>query len=65
LIEIGIYSGDKAARPLYLKKHRIRSDQNTITLTVAGKPVRAGIDPNFLLIDQKPADNTREIKLLD
>lgn len=36
-------------RPLYVRKHRIRSGEQTITVTVPRKPVLAGIDPYHLL----------------
>jgi ABC-2 type transport system permease protein len=66
-IEIGIYPGAKAdkviEKPLYLQKHCIHSGQQTITVMVPGKPSRAGIDPNNLLIDWEVDDNTEEVKL--
>jgi len=52
-IEIGIFApnenGEELAKPLYLQKQRIRSGAQTITLTVRGRPVLAGIDPHHLL----------------
>ena len=35
--------------PLYVRKHRIRSGEQTITVTVPGRPAHAGIDPYHLL----------------
>lgn len=35
----------------HVQKHRIRSGEQTITLTVPRKPVRAGIDPRFLIVE--------------
>jgi ABC-2 type transport system permease protein len=59
-IEIGVFaeSGD----PLYLKKHRIHTGKQTIRVIVPEKPARAGIDPNFLLVDLKMQDNSKDIK---
>ena len=56
LVDIGVF-GDNDA-PLYLQKHRVRSGESTFTLEVAGKPVRAGIDPVVKLVDRRPDDNT-------
>lgn len=61
-IPIGIFamheSGrDELSAPLYLKKHRIRSGNQTIVVTVSGKPVLAGIDPNHLLDWEEKEDD--------
>ncbi len=56
LIDIGVLGADDA--PLYLKKHRIHSGETSFTIEVAGKPLRAGIDPVIKLIDRRPDDNT-------
>lgn len=53
LVEIGIFAAENKeglTEPLYLRKHRIKSGQQTITVTVPGKPGRVGIDPYHLLI---------------
>ncbi|MBC5991464.1 ABC transporter permease/M1 family aminopeptidase [Pontibacter cellulosilyticus] len=66
-VEIGIFApwqkDKKSDKPLYLRKHRIRSGKQTITINVAGKPARAGIDPNFLLIDLNLDNNTKNVKM--
>jgi hypothetical protein len=66
-IEIGVFTtpekGKELDKILYLEKHRIRRGQQTITLTVPGKPTRAGIDPNHLLIDLKVHDNERAVRI--
>lgn len=54
LVEIGVFGRAEQGRgelsvPLHLQMHRIRSGSQTITVTVAGKPVLAGIDPHHLL----------------
>ncbi|MGH7576592.1 MAG: ABC transporter permease, partial [Longimicrobiales bacterium] len=64
LVEIGVYApgeGDERGEPQYLALHRIRSGPQTITVTVPGRPARAGIDPRRLLIDVSPYDNVVEI----
>jgi len=53
LVEIGIFGpaggGGELSAPLHLEKHRIRTGQQTITVTVPRKPTLAGIDPRHLL----------------
>ncbi len=53
-VEIGIFARAEEGRgelsaPLHLEQHRIRSGQQTITVTVPRQPVLAGIDPRHLL----------------
>jgi aminopeptidase N len=55
-VDIGVFGDDD--KPLYLRKHRIRSGETTLTVVVEAKPVRAGIDPVMKLIDRSPDDNT-------
>jgi len=43
--------------------HRIRSTEQTITVTVPRKPAHAGIDPYHLLIDREMDDNIEEVKV--
>jgi ABC-2 type transport system permease protein len=67
-VEIGIFSSvpnpNELGEPLYLQKHRIRSGRQRITVTVKGKPGKAGIDPNLHLIDRNWGDNTRPVVVL-
>jgi ABC-2 type transport system permease protein len=66
LVEIGIFApakeGEILGRPLYLKKHRIRSGRQTITMILPEKPDRAGIDP-YSLLDWDEGDNIEELKI--
>jgi ABC-2 type transport system permease protein len=60
LVEIGVFApsdGDKPADQLYLTRHRMRSGKQTIRLTVAREPARAGVDPYRKLIDRDRSDN--------
>jgi ABC-type transport system involved in multi-copper enzyme maturation permease subunit len=65
-LEIGVFTsgeeGDERSKPSYLEKHRIRSGKQTITMTMPDKPVRAGIDPRYLLNDWEIGDNVVGIK---
>ncbi len=58
-VQIGVYG---EGRP-YMTLHRVRSSEQTITLTVPGKPSRAGIDPENLLPEVDTEDNTREVEI--
>ena len=59
-VEIGVY-GDSTADPLYLRKHRIRSERQRISVAVKGTPARAGVDPQLLLLDRNWSDNLRPL----
>ena len=63
LVEIGVYASEAGEEDelLYLEMHRMRSGPRTITVTVPGRPARAGIDPRHLLIDVRPGDNVVDI----
>ena len=66
LVEVGVFAAaedGEVGEPLYLRTHRVRSGEQSITVTVPGKPARAGIDPRSLLIDVEATDNLREMTL--
>jgi len=58
-VEVGVFAEGQP----YVQKHRIRSGKQTITVTVPGKPTRAGIDPNDLLIDWEMGDNIKAVRV--
>ncbi|MFL5488601.1 MAG: ABC transporter permease/M1 family aminopeptidase [Gemmatimonadaceae bacterium] len=63
-VEIGVYAdGGTATRgtSIYRGTHRIKAGAQQITVLVATKPARAGIDPRNLLIDAGPRDNMKEV----
>ena len=66
-VEVGVFAptkpGAEFGETLYLRKHRIRSGVQTITVTVPGKPADAGIDPYLLLIDLERFDNVERVKI--
>ena len=65
LVEIGVFAsgvGDDLGEPLHLERHRIRSGEQTIRITVAREPARAGIDPWRKLIDRQRADNVAGVE---
>ncbi|MEA2563622.1 MAG: type transport system permease protein [Acidobacteriota bacterium] len=65
LVEIGVFAAAEdggLGEPLYLRMHRIRSGEQSITVTVPGKPAGAGIDPRSLLIDVDATDNLANIR---
>lgn len=67
-IDIGIFAADgvdkagrKLTNPLYLKKHKLKAGEHTLTITVKGTAVKAGIDPYVKLIDRIPDDNMKNL----
>ena len=62
-IDIGIFGkdSDDNETELYLKKHKISSINNKITLIVDEKPVEVGVDPYNKLIDTNSEDNRKKI----
>jgi hypothetical protein len=60
-VDIGVYGDGNT--PLYLEKHRVKSGESSFTIEVAGKPVKAGIDPVVKLVDRRPDDNTVTVVL--
>ena len=59
-VQVGVFGEGEA---LHSRMHRIRSGQQTITLTVLRKPTRAGIDPDNLLIDLDTEDNIKDVRI--
>jgi ABC-2 type transport system permease protein len=66
-IEIGVFAhaevGDGVGKPLYVKKHRIHSGEQSIKVTVPSKPRRAAIDPYHLMIDLDTDDNYKKVEI--
>ncbi|MGI4719174.1 MAG: ABC transporter permease/M1 family aminopeptidase [Janthinobacterium lividum] len=54
-IEFGV--DDRNGNPLVRERRLVDKADQTVTLVVAGRPARAGIDPDSKLIDRKPTDN--------
>ncbi len=71
LIPIGVFGEtsegqDELSAPLYLQKHRIHTGQQTITVTVSGKPALAGIDPLHLLDwEEKDDDDNVDVVTME
>jgi hypothetical protein len=63
LVEIGIFDEEGSSQPAYLQKHRISAGRQTITVTVPGRPARAGIDPRYLLVDLDTDDNSDVVRI--
>ncbi len=65
-VEIGVFAparpGEVLGRPLYVRKHRVRSGPQTITVTVPERPARGGIDP-YNLLDWEEGDNIEGIEV--
>lgn len=65
-LEVGVYGKrdeqENSLKPLYLEKHRVTSGNNTFVVSVSQLPDYGGIDPNRLMIDLDPDDNTRKVR---
>ena len=59
MIDIGVQ--DAKGNYLLLEKRRINAGETKLTLTVAGEPAKAGIDPLNKLIDRDTGDNVVEV----
>jgi hypothetical protein len=66
-IDIGVYAkGSKErSKPIYFVRQKIDQSKLELKIVLDSEPGRAGIDPNFLLIDRFPEDNIKTIKSLD
>ncbi|HET7461383.1 MAG TPA: hypothetical protein VFJ82_09035 [Longimicrobium sp.] len=65
-VEVGVFApGAAPGDPLYVRKHRIRSGAQTITVTVPRKPALAGIDPYHVLDweEREEDNNLRSVKI--
>jgi len=68
LVPIGVFAaaegGDALSAPLYEAMHRVRTGEQTITVTVPREPALAGIDPYHLLdvIEQENDDILKEVE---
>ena len=64
-VEIGVFAaagpGEILGKPLYVRKHRIPSGKQKVTVTVSQKPARGGIDP-YNLLDWEEGDNIERIE---
>jgi hypothetical protein len=58
-VEVGVFGEGEP----YMEMRRIRSGQQTITLTVPRKPTSAGIDPGNLLTELDTENNIKGIKI--
>ena len=59
-IEFGV--DDKDGNALLRERRVIDSKLVKLTMTVSGRPAKAGIDPDNKLIDRKPSDNMIEVE---
>ena len=65
-IDIGIFAeedveGIMKEKLLYLKKHKVTSINNKLTIIVNEKPIEVGVDPFNKLIDSQSDDNRKKI----
>jgi ABC-2 type transport system permease protein len=61
MVEFGV--DDKDGKPLARERRMVTSKETAVTMVVAGRPARAGVDPDHKLIDRKPSDNLIELEM--
>ncbi|HEU4375203.1 MAG TPA: M1 family aminopeptidase [Telluria sp.] len=61
MIEFGV--DDKDGNPLLRERRLVDHKDLTVTMVVAVRPGKAGIDPDNKLIDRKPADNLIDVEM--
>ena len=65
-IEVGVFAptepGSDFGETLYLRKHRVRSGEQTITITVRDPPSDAGVDPFHVLFESERFDNVEQVE---
>ena len=61
-VDVGVFGEkDDKETELYLKKHKISSINNKVTIVVDEEPIEVGIDPYNKLIDTNSDDNRKKI----
>ena len=61
MIEFGV--DDKDGKPLLRERRLVERKDVTVTMVVAARPAKAGIDPDNKLIDRKPTDNQIDVEM--
>lgn len=63
-VDIGVFAENEAGKDelIYLERLKITESENEFSVVVDRQPSKVGIDPNALLIDRVPDDNTKNIE---
>ena len=61
MVEFGV--DDKDGNPLLRERRLVDRKDMTVTMVVASRPGKAGIDPDNKLIDKKPSDNLIDVEM--
>ncbi len=63
-IDIGVYAADEEGEDelIYLDRRKITESENSFSVIVDRQPTKVGIDPNALLVDRVPDDNTKKVE---
>jgi ABC-2 type transport system permease protein len=63
-VEIGVFAGTEEDRQtLYLQRHVLKGPVASLDLVVDQEPTRAGVDPNYLLLDRGRDDNLMAVSM--
>jgi ABC-2 type transport system permease protein len=65
-IDIGVFTeeevdGKMKEKQLYLKKHKITTINNKVSIILDQKPTEVGVDPYNKLIDRNSGDNRKKM----
>jgi ABC-2 type transport system permease protein len=63
-IDVGVFAMQKGKEKLvYLQRQKLTTEKTTIKVHMKEKPVRAGIDPVYKLVDRNTEDNTAVVEI--
>jgi len=63
-IDVGVFAMQKGKEKLvYLQRQKLTAEKNTIKVQIKEKPIRAGIDPVYKLVDRNTEDNTAVVEI--
>lgn len=63
-IDIGVFAMQKGKEKLvYLQRQKLTQEKSTFAIKLKEKPVRAGIDPVYKLVDRNTDDNTAVVEI--
>jgi ABC-2 type transport system permease protein len=62
LVEVAVFSAGRET-PVYQARHRISTGHQTLKISVASEPARAGLDPQGKLIERERGDNVIDVEM--
>jgi ABC-type transport system involved in multi-copper enzyme maturation permease subunit len=59
--DVAVFPATPGGEPLYLRKHKLTSGEQSITVRVPSAPGSVGVDPYGKMIDRTQSDNVRDL----